>query len=1123
MYTNDYVLDSFFLSYADKLVYDYFIKKICSHSVDYQLFKIVHFYTTDESDSIYLESITTSLLKYAVHLITKSCGMNSSQVNNLLYHFLVLFLLMCLSCKQSETEPGNRTIGNSNLTDSISDADTLIDYRKLCLQNPAYYLADSLYTIRKLNLANPYYVKAAMQFEDEGLNDELIYTLNRLAWSSLILGNKAKTKELLTKIGNLSDLYLHDDHVLWAEIYRTKGNYFSQVGKYDESLDAYEHSLKILQINYGKKHIKVAEIYLLIGDLFNWYIMDHYNAIDNYFAALKIIEERPDQNKETYILCLYNLAVANNAIGELNKAKTYTIKLLQKIDIEDPALRPYLEFGNSFLAIINYSLGDYSSAIKCHMKSIELNTVTSSETNVYIAYHYNNLGLCYLEIDSISKGIENCEMAINIFETSALDSSSLSDAYDNLSFGYKKSGNYKIAFEYLFKCLKIRKKIYSENHEKTSKAYLDIGDLYLENGNIDSSIHYLKKSIESGCDDFQYNEKFSLPGKTSFGENYYLIYALNKIADIHKLMYEDSKQLEHLQYSMNLYLLCDSLIDSSRNHLDQEDSKLRFASSIQGIYENAINTAYLIYELDNDIRYFAYLYHFMEKNRARILLDNIHSAELISKSPIPDSIYFKQKRYNYQIRYLNQLITEVDQTRNSSESDSLNAMLFDEFRGFERLQEYIKNNYPVYYKMQYQFESIDFESLISEFPNTTFIEFFYGEEAIYAIKFDKDARICHKIKMDPSIEKSIRTLIDLCCRNKNNNNSDLSSYIYHAHYLCKTLFSPLFERTTFKSTVKPISIQIIPDGLISYVPFEALIKTLPDSNVYGYNNLDYLINYYDIGYSFSCNFLSFTHLVRRNDRMKDILAFGYYGGGITLTQKSNQSTGEVSLVGAKKELDAISAIFSGKYLTGTNATESNFRKLCTDYDAIHLAIHGTYDSLNNYNTCLIFNSINDTLEDGKLYNYDLFPIKLDAQLAVLSACETGLGKNNPGEGLLSMGWSFAYAGCKALVMSLWKADDQSTSTLMKHFYKQLSATNNINASLTNAKRTYLSNADEYTSHPKYWAAFVNYGTIIPSGKLKNNQIVIYIILGSLAVIITLLFKRYSKKNLSFFKHKHNHK
>ena len=1048
--------------------------------------------------------------------------MNTTKAKILLYPLLLLFLAFFSCCKQPEIELTDTSVINNSM-DSISEIKPPTDYRKLCLQNPSYFSADSLYALRHLHLANPLYEEAAQQFENDSSFNELIHTLNRLAWSNMILGEKVSAKQFLDKAEKLAENHLSEDMVLWGEINRSLGYFYALTANYGESLKAYDISLDIYKNNYGEKSLQVAELYLLIGNLYNWYIMDQYNAIDNYFEALKILEILSYKEKEKYIFCLYNLAVANRKIGELNKAKTYVQNMLQIIDHNNPVISKYEEYGYSILANIYNSLDCYTDAISSYNKTIELNIKYSTNDKTNLANYYNNIGGIYMDIDSIKKGIEFCNKAKEINKIYH-DSLYLSDSYEDLAFGYNKLNEHTLALEYLYKCLEIRRNIFFENHEQTSKAYLALGKYYSQIGIIDSSLYYFKKSIETGCDNFKFSKIYSLPRKESFGENYYLITSLHEMADLYRLKYEKSKQVEHLKYSMRLYQLCDSIIDISRNQFEMEESKLRYADNVQGIYEDAINIAYTLYNKSNDVEYFNSIFLFMEKNRARILSDNIHSVEMKSKSPLPDSIIEKEKRLNYRIKYMNQLIADAEHIEDSHEIDSLNIILFSVLREFERLKKSIRINYPAYYQLQYQFENIQLESLIKKFPNTTFVEYFWGEKAIYAIRFDKNCKVCYKSEGNLFIEESIKTIVALCNTSQASLEDDFSSYINHAYYLYKELIFPLLKTPLSKSGKKTESITIIPDGLLSFLPFEILIQDQANTELNNYKILNYLVNNYNIAYSFSCNFLSLTQVSKMKSKVNNVLAFGYSEDKSDHNKNNSRITEQVSLAGSKKELNVISKYFKGRFLNDQEATEFNFRKLCSDYDVIHLAIHGTYDSINNFNTYLIFNASADTVEDGYLYNYDLFPMKLKANLAVLSACETGLGKNNPGEGLISMGWGFAYAGCKSLILSLWKASDQSTSTLMEHFYKQFSSSKNINTSLSNAKRNYLRNADEYTAHPKYWASFVNYGNSQPLGIPKANQILIYISIFTLISFITISnYLKRKKRNVKSFRRRHNHK
>jgi len=94
---------------------------------------------------------------------------------------------------------------------------------------------------------------------------------------------------------------------------------------------------------------------------------------------------------------------------------------------------------------------------------------------------------------------------------------------------------------------------------------------------------------------------------------------------------------------------------------------------------------------------------------------------------------------------------------------------------------------------------------------------------------------------------------------------------------------------------------------------------------------------------------------------------------------------------------------------------------------------------------------------------------------VLSACETGLGKIEQGEGIRSLGRNFMEAGAQATIISLWNVNDKSTALIMTDFYKQLKAGKPKDEALRQAKLNYLQRATQKNSHPYFWAAFIPAG------------------------------------------------
>ena len=125
----------------------------------------------------------------------------------------------------------------------------------------------------------------------------------------------------------------------------------------------------------------------------------------------------------------------------------------------------------------------------------------------------------------------------------------------------------------------------------------------------------------------------------------------------------------------------------------------------------------------------------------------------------------------------------------------------------------------------------------------------------------------------------------------------------------------------------------------------------------------------------------------------------------------------------------------------------------------------------------IFNLNDDSIDDGELHAYELYGLKLKALMAVLSSCESGLGKGYRGEGMISMANAFTYSGCENILMSLWKVNDQTSTTLMDNFYEHLLEGESIDEALRQAKLNYLELSDELTAHPKIWAPLIAYGNL----------------------------------------------
>ena len=146
------------------------------------------------------------------------------------------------------------------------------------------------------------------------------------------------------------------------------------------------------------------------------------------------------------------------------------------------------------------------------------------------------------------------------------------------------------------------------------------------------------------------------------------------------------------------------------------------------------------------------------------------------------------------------------------------------------------------------------------------------------------------------------------------------------------------------------------------------------------------------------------------------------------------------------------------------------------YRIVHFATHGVLDDKRPELSGLLLSMVNEhgRQQDGFLGLNSIYNLKLSAELVVLSACQTGLGKEVKGEGLIGLTRGFMYAGAARVVASLWKVDDEATAELMKRFYRRMLQDNMPAAAALRAAQVEMWQQKQWRS-PYYWASFVLQG------------------------------------------------
>lgn len=327
----------------------------------------------------------------------------------------------------------------------------------------------------------------------------------------------------------------------------------------------------------------------------------------------------------------------------------------------------------------------------------------------------------------------------------------------------------------------------------------------------------------------------------------------------------------------------------------------------------------------------------------------------------------------------------------------------------------------------------------------------------------------------------------------------------------------------YKAVVEPAAsvigekrVLVVADGALNYVPFEALVKS-PDAA--DYSSLPYLVKSNEVVYSPSA---SVVGAIRKQQKAssgramlivadpvfnsEDARARGASsaagtsetrGLGIAsalsdVAGNDGAATGPAKmqglplarLGGTKVEAEQIGRLVkaSGSQADAwldLDASEGNLEaRDISKYQFLHIATHGLLNAERPQFTGLVLSLVGNKSDDGFLRTDEVFNLRLGSPLVMLSACETGLGKEKRGEGVMGLTRAFIYAGAPTVGVSLWSVADKSTADLMTDFYKRLlsppaGSTSSPSAAMRDAQLAMIS-GKKYSA-PFYWAPFVLVG------------------------------------------------
>ncbi len=938
---------------------------------------------------------------------------------------------------------------------------------------------------------------------------------------------------------------LPDDHQDTVEIIKTQARLYFILGNYSNSLKYLNVCSDQITKKFGKEHFEASKIYLNIGNVYT-HIGEYSNALDYYERTLSIMLKSPDENTG-YLNKIYNnLAITYGNIGDYTTAINFHKKAF--------ALKIKLYGENSLKVALSYSgignvyekMGQYHLALEYHNKSLNLANSINRENIPEIPGLYNNIGLVYAKMKEYKKAlhyhkkaieinekyhkknhisygdfytsisvalnylgkydqaIDYLEKTIKIYElNNTLKLPDVGYSYFNLGKSYKLKGEYDLAIVNFNKAMVIYSEVYKDNHPNVAECIMHLGKTYEKKGNKIIALDFYQKVLTANHFNSLSIHENSKPD--NHNDINIEIDALFSRAKVLTNLYQTNNDIESLNTALSTYSILDQLIDKNRNDILIYEDKMQFSERVSDIYENAIIAERIMSLKERKKEHFKKAFYYLEKKKANILKEFILKTEIKKDLDVPSDISSLEDRIKADQSYYKSKIIE------STNSDSLSITnrerykdrLFKVNRKHDSLTSVLQEQYQKYYQIKHQNYIISIEQIQENLKeDSTVIEFFTQDNTTYAFIISKSNFSVIELTTN-NLESNIRKLRNAIISN------NIKEYKNIAHTLYNNIIDPIVDLIVGNELI------IVPDGPIWYLNFELL---LTQNNKSEFRDMPYLLRDYAISYANSSNLL-FNPLqseTKSSEIRNECLAFSFTDSTeLNSAKKMSLATlrniGD-DLPGTRKEIKAISNIVNGQYFYGSEAIESNFKQNADQYSILHLALHGDVDNANPQNSKLYFTKSKDTIEDNLLYSHELFALDIPAELAVLSACNTGTGKIAKGEGIMSLGNAFQYAGTKSLLLSGWEVSDKSAPVLIENFYKNLTNGMNKAKALQQAKLDFIKTADFEQVAPFYWGNFYLLGNADPINIDQPLSINGYwIILICIIVAMLLAFVYYRKK------------
>lgn len=911
-------------------------------------------------------------------------------------------------------------------------------------------------------------------------------------------------QELLLRQKLAQDLKQAEVYFNMASLHRTNANY-------QKSIETILQSLKIYESKLGKNHVECISAYRFLAQ--TYYLKEEHQLAVNFaqkaldaLQQQKKIQATEELNLRILLGSLY-CQKADYVLSQqhLLKAKDFYYKF-EKDLTPDFIARIYNE-----LAWLKYRQHAILEALSYYQENVKIRTALHDENHISLQKTYTNLGFCYYRLEDYTKALFYHQKSLAILNKTYKEEHDLvAFVHNHIGGTYQMLGQLDSAQYHVLKSINIYRAVFGNDSPQSVAPLWLLGALFLEQKSYIKAQACLEKSIL--IQEKNYGKKhpdlanmyFQMvlleEGQGHYNRAYFYLQEAQNANVLQQVHLDKSLRLKLINKELELsWLLSEkeqlqafALLDEVQGaisavliELQSATDQKKLIQNIRNLCENSLKLCYQLNTQQPHSKYLNKAFQLIEYNKAVLLSIQIKQRHYQQQKQ-DSSVLYKQQVLA-EIQFLEQEWKKAELDNKHEQAQKLQEQLFEKYQNLEQ------NSSKIFKQLHYHspIQLVDLQKQLSD--KQTVVHYFYGEQYLYILCFDKGQVDLEQVELDFEKERTafVAHLLDLK-PSKNKLKNACQDFDNAAFALYKKLLQK----------AKTEELLLIPDGQLSYLPFEALVYQ-KNEQATGYHQLKYLLYKHIIHYAYSATSYYYQQFKHENQKQLEILGFA---------PDYQQNKDLPPLRSNIDEIEFLEQHFAGDFYDKGNAEKKIFCNQSPDFGILHLALHGYADNHEMRQAQLFFASSNSKdSTDGILFQHEIILLPIKADFVVLSACQTAIGYWQEGEGIMSLARDFMYAGAPSILTTLWQINDKTSSALIQDFYTYLDRLPKHQA-LQKAKKNYIQQASAFTAHPYFWASFILLGNSdkleIAAASVINLKSIA--VLGLISCIIILSCAKFRK-------------